>query len=143
MMTALAEFPVGLAGGGATLGSALLALLRETVELMQRLARYDESGAIDLRSLPFGPGERQRLREVLGTGEVEIILNVDGKSRLWETAFPGVWWVEHRNSAGELVAELLEVTLIPEIAVTAGEEVGAAAARLHAWLPASVPRSVP
>jgi len=134
----LSDIPVKVEGGSAnaggasgTVGGGLIAILREISEMLERLAQYDESGAIDLRSLPFSPADYQRLRESLGSGEVEITLNVDGISRLRETGFSGVWWVEHRNAEDELVAELLEITHIPEIVVTERDEIAKSASRLR------------
>jgi hydrogenase-1 operon protein HyaF len=64
-------------------------------------------------------------------GEVEITLSVDGQSRVRETSFPGIWWVEHRSPENELLAELLEITNIPEIIVTENDEVARSARSLR------------
>jgi 3-deoxy-D-manno-octulosonic acid (KDO) 8-phosphate synthase len=48
----------------------------------------------------------------------------------------GIWWVEHRDAQGEPVAELLEVTRIPQILSSALDEIAAAAATLRAQLDA-------
>jgi hydrogenase-1 operon protein HyaF len=34
----------------------------------------------------------------------------------------GVWWVEHRDRQGDLVAELIEVTAVPQILEASTEE---------------------
>lgn len=139
-MTRLVVVPVKILNGAcAARGGGVSALLRETLELLERLLRYEEGGAIDLRSPPLSAADRGLLRKFLGAGEIEITLNLDGKSRLRETAYPGVWWVEHRNRDAALVAELLEVTAIPEIAVTAEEDIAAGAERLRARLLPRVP----
>ncbi len=134
----LSDIPVKVEGDASktgsttgTVGGGLIAILREITEMLERLARYDESAAIDLRSLPFSPSDYQSLRESLGTGEVEITLNVDGISRVRETGFAGVWWVEHRSPDDELLAVLLEITNIPEIVVTNRDEVARSANRLR------------
>jgi HupH hydrogenase expression protein, C-terminal conserved region len=131
----LSNIPVKVVGAtsttSGTVGGGLSAILREISELLERLAQYDETAAIDLRSLPFSPTDYKSLREFLGDGEVEITLNVDGLSQVRETGFPGVWWVEHRNPEDELVAELLEITNIPEIVVTEREEVVRSAHRFR------------
>jgi HupH hydrogenase expression protein, C-terminal conserved region len=134
----LSDIPVKIEGGAVdagnttgTVGGGLIAILRELSEMLERLAEYDETAAIDLRSLPFSRSDYQSLREFLGTGEVEVTLNVDGQSRVRETNFPGVWWVEHRNQEDELLAELLEITNIPEIIVTENDEVAKSASRLR------------
>jgi len=38
-----------------------------------------------------------------------------GRSRVWETRYPGVWVVEHKNPAGERIALQVEITEIPTI----------------------------
>lgn len=135
----LVDIPVKVEGAGSsnvggttgTVGGGLIAILREIAEMLERFTQYDEPGAIDLRSLPFSPADFQNLREALGTGEVEITLNMDGVSRLRETGFAGVWWVEHRNPENELVAELLEINDVPDIVVTEQDEIVNSASRLR------------
>ncbi|MDE2345086.1 MAG: hypothetical protein KGL13_01330 [Gammaproteobacteria bacterium] len=117
--------------GNGTVGGGLIAILREISEMLERLSRYDDTAAIDLRTLPFSPADYQRLREFLGSGEVEITLKVDGTSRVRETGYAGVWWVEHRNPDNELLAELLEITNIPEIIVTSSDEITRSASQLR------------
>jgi len=48
-----------------------------------------------------------------------------------ETKVPGVWWVEHRDRHGELMAELIEVTRMPQILMTASEEIATGARLLR------------
>jgi hypothetical protein len=43
----------------------------------------------------------------------------------------GVWWVEHFGQDGELVAESIEVTLIPDILKAAADEIAPAARDLR------------
>lgn len=132
MSAGLSDIPVKVENGGnGTVGGGLVAILREITEMLERLSRYDDTAAIDLRSLPFSPDDYRRLREFLGTGEVEITLNVDGTSRVRETGYPGVWWVEHRSPEDELLAELLEITNIPDIIVTDSDEIARSADRLR------------
>ncbi len=40
---------------------------------------------------------------------------------------PGVWWVEHRDRQGELIAEMIEVTRVPQILASASDEIAAGA----------------
>lgn len=138
MMAALKGIPIKLQNGPAkeagSIGGGIIAILREIAEMLDRLEQYDESGAIDLRSLPFSPDDYARLRDALGSGEVEITLNADGISLLRETAYSGVWWIQHRNTDDELTAELLEIALIPSIALTAKEDVAQSASQLKSRL---------
>jgi len=135
MIARLSDIPVKVMGGATgTVSGGLIAILWEITEMLKRLAQYDEPAAIDLRSLPFSSNDYQRLRESFGDGELEITLNIDYLSRVRETGYAGVWWVEHLNPEDELVAELLEITNIPEIVVTERDEVERSARRLRSRL---------
>ncbi len=107
------------------------ALLAELARLLDQLAAKDIPAAIDLRSLPLSPHDRTELERALGQGEVEASVNADGVSTLRETRIAGVWWVEHRDAQGDLIAELLEVTRVPEILASASDEIAAAARALR------------
>lgn len=106
------------------------AVLREVEALLARLIETGESGAIDLRGLPMGPGDYDLLREALGRGEASAALEAGGPSSLVETACSGVWWVTHRNDEGHVVAEYLEVARVPEILLSQPEDMRAGLARL-------------
>ena len=136
-MTALKGIPIKVVSAeqdGGSIGGGLIAILREVAQMLERLAEYDESGSIDLRSLPFSPDDFARLRNVLGDGEVEITLNADGISLLKETGYHGVWWIQHRNGNDEMVAELLEIARIPAIAMVPAEDIVQSAERLKSRL---------
>jgi hydrogenase-1 operon protein HyaF len=107
------------------------AILAELARLLDQLAEKDIPAAIDLRSLPLSPQDRAELKQALGNGEVEASVNAEGVSTLRETRICGVWWVEHRDAHGELTAELLEVTRVPEILASASDEIAAAAHTLR------------
>ena len=90
-------------------------ILYEVAHALDRLLEKDEPTVIDLASLPFGPGELEKLEERLGIGELSAELNALGESRIRETAYPGVWWLEHRNTDDEVVGRYIEITRTPEI----------------------------
>ena len=91
------------------------AVLKELEALLQGLLQTGEGGSIDLRSLPLSSADRDWLGTRLGRGELEIVLEAGGHSRITETGLPGVWWVRHYNEAGAPAAEFLEVAWVPEI----------------------------
>lgn len=111
-------------------------LLHEIAALLERLARTGESGSVQLHGLPLLPGDYAALQEALGEGELSAELQALGPTQIRETALHGVWWVTHRNSAQEVVAESIEVTRCPTILQTPLEDVADAAQalrqRLHA-----------
>ena len=89
-----------------------------------------DTGRSEEYAMPFAPGEEDRLREILGGGEVSATLNVLGRSTVEETAIAGVWWVEHRNALGESLGKTLEITRMPEILFSQPEDVRATLADL-------------
>lgn len=123
--------PPAIAGG---LGGGVAAILTELVTLLERLAVKDEPAMIDLRSLPMSPQDRVELQRALGDGEVLASVNAQGLSNIRETGVAGVWWIEHRDGQGELVAEMLEVAQVPQILASASDEIAAGARVLRAQL---------
>jgi len=106
-------------------------LLNEIIHALDRLLGDDEPTVIDLASLPFAPGELEELENALGRGELSAELDALGRSLIRETAYPGVWWVEHRNTEGELVGRHIEITRSPEILMSQDADIGAGRAKLR------------
>ena len=113
-------------------------VLTELAALAERLASTGEPGAIDLGALPLSPADLDWLRKALGRGEVTATIEAAGTSSVEETAFPCVWWVTHRNTPGQIVAELIEVATVPEIVRATHDDAGASARRLAAIAAESV-----
>jgi len=112
-------------------------ILNEVLHALDRLLEADESTVIDLASLPFGPGELEELERLLGEGELAADLDALGQSRIRETACPGVWWLEHRNTAGEIVGRYLEITRVPAILMSQTADIAAGRAILGEQLAAA------
>ncbi|MDD5366759.1 MAG: hydrogenase expression/formation C-terminal domain-containing protein [Gallionellaceae bacterium] len=110
---ALPDIPV-VAETGALTGNAR-AVLGEVETLLDGLLRTGEGGIVDIRGLPLSPGDRIWLLEQLGKGEVEIHLDIGGRSRILETAYPAVWWIEHCDEGGHLISEFIQVAYVPEL----------------------------
>lgn len=91
------------------------ALLHELTGLLDAWLSRGEAASIDLRSLPLTRGDYDELRAALGAGAVSADVEAIGASEVRETRYPGVWRVTHRNEAGEIVADLLEVCDAPAI----------------------------
>jgi len=113
------------------LGGGVAAVLSELVGMLERVALGGEPATIDLRSLPMSPQDRIELQQTLGQGEVQVTMTAQGVSTLQETGVSGVWWVEHRDRQGELIAELIEVVAIPQILVVSRDEMIASAQGLR------------
>lgn len=105
---------------------------------MERLSREGESTILDLRAIPFPPGDEQRLLDYLGTGEVEAQLHALGNSLIRETRYSGVWVVEHKNGDDERVALQIEITSVPAILRAQPEDIEEGLNRLTASLSADV-----
>ena len=99
------------------------ALLAEIAAHLEKLAANGETGMIDLNSLPFAPGEYEQLRQTLGQGEVSARVEAIGPSEIIEMRYPGVWWVTHYNVEGDIVADTLEITAMPEIIKSQPEDI--------------------
>ena len=132
-MGGLESIPVRIDPGDASgLTGNSWPVVSELAALVERLAATGAPGAIDLRALPLSPGDLAWLRETLGRGEVNATIEAAGPSSIEETGFPCVWWVTHRNATGQIVAELIEVAMAPEIVMATRAEAGTSAARLAA-----------
>jgi len=116
-------------------------ILYEVAHALDRLLEQAEPTIIDLASLPFAPGELSQLEGVLGTGEIAAELDALGASHIRETAFPGVWWLEHHNTAGEVVGRYLEITRTPQILMSQDADISAGRARLVDQLEGESPDS--
>jgi hydrogenase-1 operon protein HyaF len=106
-------------------------ILNEVMHAIDRLLENNEPTTIDLAGLPFGPGELEYLEATLGTGELSAKLDALGTSRIRETVYPGVWWLEHRNAFDEVVGRYLEITRTPEILSSQDADIVAGRARLE------------
>ncbi|MET0116532.1 MAG: hydrogenase expression/formation C-terminal domain-containing protein [Sedimenticola sp.] len=95
-----------------------LPLLHEIRHALKRLAASGESTQFDLRAIPFAPGDEERLLKLLGSGEVDAVVNALGESKVSETAYPGVWVVAHYSPENERIAFQIDVTDMPEILKT-------------------------
>lgn len=97
-------------------------ILHEVKHALERLLKTGESAMIDLRAMPLAPGEDEEIRERLGNGEAVINIDAMGPSTLTETAYPGVWWVEHRNNIDTLTGLYIEIAHVPAIVFPAKED---------------------
>jgi len=113
-----------------------LPILHEIRHGVERLAKSGEPSLIDLRAIPFGPGDEARLLARLGRGEVEATIQALGETRIWESTIPAVWLIDHYNAEGQRIALHIEIDRIPSILVTPAEDLAEASSRLDALLAA-------
>ena len=107
-----------------------LSVLTEIHQMLESLAESGRKGSIDLRSLPLSDTDRAELEQALGHGEVQATMDLAGDTEVWETTYPGVWWIRHKGAGGKIATEVISVCRIPEILKTHPVDIEAAAARL-------------
>jgi hydrogenase-1 operon protein HyaF len=116
-------------------------IMSEIAQLLGVLAERDQVSAIDLRSLPMTASDLAQLEELLGRGEITAHLELAGKSEIWETRYPGVWWIRHMGAEDKVACEEIAITRLPEILMTHPVDVQAAAVRIRCELEANPPGS--
>jgi hydrogenase-1 operon protein HyaF len=127
------EILSAISEGKLTTSPQVLALLQELQNMLTTLAEHGEENRIDLRSLPMTPDDHEFMVQFLGEGEVSARVNSLGLSEIKETRFPGIWSVIHYNNQDEIVAELIEVTLLPDILKTQAEDLLEGINALHRY----------
>jgi hydrogenase-1 operon protein HyaF len=124
-MSGLSDIQAGAVApdGGAKDWGNSLPVLHEIRHGLKRLAEHGESTLIDLRAMPFGPGDETRLLGLLGEGEVKAEVDALGPTWIWETAVKGVWVVDHRDLEGERLVLHIEIADIPDILRTQPQDI--------------------
>ena len=126
-----------MSGVQAVPGASAKAIISEIEVCARRFAETGEGTLIDLRFLNAMPEEREILLNLLGRGEVQVIMESLGRTDIHETAVSCIWWVTHRNHEGETLGEMIEIASVPEVvtgdqkAVVQGLEARRAAWPLH------------
>ena len=105
------------------------AVLREIESMLVELIECGTVGRIDLRSLPLSPADLDWLAGALGEGEVQASVETMGSSDVLETGVLGVWWVRHFDEGGNVTADFIEVTQLPELLKTHPADMQAGLAR--------------
>jgi len=130
-MSSLDRIGVKVVGGMDLPSGNARALLHELAGLLDAWVNKSEPASVDLRSLPLTRGDYAELDAVLGVGAVSASVEAIGASEVRETRYPGVWRVTHRNEAGEVVADLIEVCEAPAILRSPAEDAAEGLIRLR------------
>lgn len=133
-MTVRGDIPIQGECSGPALTGNVLPILAEMRYALEKLVSTGESTVIDLRALPFAPGDEEELFLHLGRGEVSAELRALGTSRIWETSFPGVWIVDHADAEGERLALQIEIAEVPTLLRSQPEDMREALERLQRQL---------
>lgn len=119
-------------------------VLDEVRVLLEEFIGSGQSSAVDLRQIPqMGPEAYQFLKDSLSAGEVSATIKSAGRTEIHETAYPGVWWVTHRNQKNDIVTEVIEVTEIPDILKSQPEDIRHGLRRLTQRMAVTEPPSKP
>ncbi|MDT8437425.1 MAG: hydrogenase expression/formation C-terminal domain-containing protein [Wenzhouxiangellaceae bacterium] len=127
------------APAGNTIGVGLRALVHEIAAHLDELVSTGQAHAIDLKSLPMAPQEFNELKKLLGEGEIDMTLDIDGPTRIRETAFAGVWWIQHQADNGRILAEYIEIARFPDFLSAQPEHISDAVRQLRDRLQGATP----
>lgn len=116
-------------------------VLHEIRHAVGQLIRTGESTTIDLSALPFAPSDEQDLRSALGRGETTAVVSVLGETRIEETAYAGVWLIDHLGPDGGRLALHIEVAEVPLLLKTPKEDLADALESLERALADGAPQS--
>lgn len=125
----------------ASLDATTAAVLHELESMLEALVSSGVTNSMDLRRAPLAPKEYRQLKTTLGEGEVSAEIDSSGRTHVYETAVPGVWWVRHCNHDGKTLGEFIEVTACPEILESQPEDLRSAASRLRARISQQLQRT--
>lgn len=116
-MSRLNTIPVNIdsAEHGDSAENIVLPILHELAAMLEVLIASGDTGSIDLHRAPLSSQAHDKLRDLLGQGEVKAELDCLGPTQVEETAVAGVWWITYYNEDKKLVGEFIEVTICPEI----------------------------
>ncbi len=129
-MSKLKEIPIKLEITNES-ASMLLPILHEMVTMLKTLFSSGQGNILDLRHEPLSLDDIAQLKNMLGQGEVDANLSALGTTNIRETSVSGVWWITHYNGEGNIISELIEITLCPEILKTSPEDLNPALVRLQ------------
>lgn len=99
-------------------------VLHEIHTALTALVKQGTHGMIDLHSLPFAEQELRELEAFLGEGEIDLTLNVLGKTRVQESGYAGVWRIQHLDENDQTMGYFIEVGHIPEILRSQCDDIG-------------------
>lgn len=109
------------------------------VELNDKSAEFKPDAplhVVNMSLLPHTEEDLMWLDSALGEGAVTILSRGYGNCRVTATTLPHVWRVQFFNSMDTLILDTFEVTVIPEVALAAKEDLMDSSARLLSVLEA-------
>jgi hypothetical protein len=104
-------------------GNPLTTILSEIKTALHNLLKTGQETIIDLNNIPCDEECEDRLKEILGKGEVSATLTIFGCDQIQETNIHGVWWVRHINNTGAILTKSIYVSYVPSILPAQREDV--------------------
>lgn len=98
------------------------ALVNELQEAMDRSGPDTPAHVINLTLLPLSPEDAAHLDALLEGGAVVVLSRGFGNCRISSTAARHVWRVQYFNNMQTLILNTIEVTVMPEVALAAHED---------------------
>lgn len=98
------------------------ALIHELQDAMDRSGPDTPAHVINLTLLPLSPEDTAHIDQVLDGGSVVILSRGFGNCRISATAARNVWRVQYFNNMQTLILNTIEVTVMPEVAIAARED---------------------
>ncbi len=95
--------------------AALAAALPFLARLREAARRWREGEPSVFALDDLAPEGKRLIDEILGEGEVSIIMAENPRIETQESVFAGIWRVRRRDGAGRVLADRLEVAAIPAI----------------------------
>ncbi len=112
---------------------ALLTELADATDNFDAAALADEAKmphVINLSLLPLTEEDMVYLDQKIGRGQVSILSRGYGNCRITNSHTRHVWWVQYFNSREALILNTIEVSVIPDVACAAQEDIDDSAERL-------------
>lgn len=104
------------------LSPGLTALFSDIRQALADLVEQGTEAVFDLGSAALCDHEYSGLDAILGTGEVTARVEASGPVEVRETAFAGVWRIDHLGPSGIPQARFVEITLFPSLLRTPAED---------------------
>ncbi len=98
------------------------ALIHELQDAMDRSGPDTPAHVINLTLLPLSPEDTAHIDQVLDGGSVVILSRGFGNCRISSTAARNVWRVQYFNNMQTLILNTNDVTVMPEVAIAARED---------------------
>ncbi|GGF65126.1 hydrogenase expression/formation protein [Alteromonas lipolytica] len=89
-----------------------MAILAEIQEMLAQINQNGQGSILTLTELP--QADLSLLNQILGEGEVSVLIDGEHPTRIQETVMAGIWRLRTFDKQGNVISEAIEVAEIPE-----------------------------